>query len=559
MEITLGLAFIAGLVSFISPCVLPLVPAYIGYMGGRVTHTVALSGIGQSKTTTTGYNQRLSTVMHGLSFVAGFTFIFVTLGLLSTAFVSVIGGQNISVVTNMIGRVGGLLIIFFGLHFMGVLPTFFNWLRGSTPETARISNPLTSVAFAVIGSVLILWGFTGTLALWDVELWQIAWWSPALALLALAGFLTWLFLAGAFTTPRRFWSNTLSRIENMLYADTRRQMTTSDDQGYASSAIMGVVFAAGWTPCIGPVYGAVLTMAANEGDVAQAGVLLAVYSLGLGIPFLVTAFALDSAQGVLRRLQRSMRTIQLASGAFLVLIGVLVASGQLQSLSQQFSSRPEFIEFSIAVEESVLDMVTGGSPEVAESADEEADTSSLIVPNPETAQQAPQTIAIPEDSAAVDLTTLLEPDAETGSGPTGLAVGSFAPQFETVNDRGQPVRLADLRGEVVLLNFWATWCGPCRVEMPEFQATYDARSDEGFTVLAINSGETAAAVQDFREELGLSFPLLMDENGALQNLYSIISYPSTFVLDRDGKIIARHFGPLTADQIHDLVNDALAA
>src|SRR5690606_40059369 len=142
----------------------------------------------------------------------------------------------------------------------------------------------------------------------------------------------------------------------------------------------------------------------NEGDVAQAGVLLAVYSLGLGIPFLVTAFALDSAQGVLRRLQRSMRTIQLASGAFLVLIGVLVASGQLQSLSQQFSSRPEFIEFSIAVEESVLDMVTGGSPEAAESADEEADTSSLIVPNPETAQQPPQTIAIPEASAAVDLT-----------------------------------------------------------------------------------------------------------------------------------------------------------
>ncbi len=555
VDVTLGLAFIAGLISFVSPCVLPLVPAYIGYMGGRLTHTVALSTGGKANTLTAAYPQRLFTMLHGLAFVGGFTFIFVTLGLLSTAFVSVIGGQNISVVTSLIGRVGGVLIIFFGLHFMGVLPSLLNRLTRDDSQTALISSPLTSLVFAAAGSVLILWGFTGTLVVWDVEVWQLAAWAPTLALLVLAAFLIWLFLGGAFTTPRYFWSGTINRLQNLLYADTRRQMTASGDQGYASSAIMGVVFAAGWTPCIGPVYGAVLTMAANGGDIGQAGILLTIYSLGLGIPFLLTALALDSAQAGLRRLQRSMRTIELTSGAFLVLIGVLVASGQLQSLSQRFSA--EFAEFSIGVEESVLEWVTGENPEITPQDEAPAQTSDggLIVPNPETAQA----IVIPADSTGTDLSALANAASAENLPPTGIAVGSFAPQFETLNDTGQPIRLSDLRGQVVLLNFWATWCGPCRIEMPEFQTIYNDHKNDGLTILAVNNAETVADVQGFREQLGLSFPLLMDETGTVQNLYNIFSYPSTFVIDRDGRIIARHFGPLTAEQIQDMVSDALAA
>jgi thiol-disulfide isomerase/thioredoxin len=120
------------------------------------------------------------------------------------------------------------------------------------------------------------------------------------------------------------------------------------------------------------------------------------------------------------------------------------------------------------------------------------------------------------------------------------------------------VRLADLRGQVVLLNFWATWCGPCRIEMPEFEKVYNAHKDDGLTILAVNNAETPAQVQEFRNQLSLTFPLLMDENGSIQNIYGIVSYPSTYVLDGEGAIIARHFGPLTANQIQQLVSDALA-
>lgn len=545
MEVTIFIALIAGLVSFISPCVLPLVPAYIGYMGGRLTHTVAVTADGQ--TLSSGVSNRLNTVLHGLFFVAGFTFVFVALGLFSTAFINVIGGANISTVTNIIGRIGGLVIIFFGLHFMGVIPALFTRFRANK---LLVNNVLTSVVFAIVGSALLIWGFTGTLAIWDTAVWEIAAWAPVMALVLVAIFLVWLFLDGAFTNPTAFWGRTLDRVQTSLYTDTRRQMANPGDQGYTSSAIMGVIFSAGWTPCIGPVYGSVLTMAAQQGsDVGQAGILLTAYSLGLGIPFLLTALMLDSAQNLLRRLQRQMHRIELVSGAFLVLIGVLVASGQLQSLSQQFST--QFADFSVSVEESVLDFVTGDSTPVpdsqaiTESTPEAAETSQDIVP-----------LNIPENSMALDITNLVNTSEQSD---IGLTIGSFAPQFETINDQGQPVRLADLRGQVVLLNFWATWCGPCRVEMPEFEAIYSERKDDGFTIVAVNNSETLADVRGFREELDLSFPLLLDESAQVQNLYSVISYPSTYILDREGRIIQKNYGPLSVEQIHDMVDEALAS
>jgi hypothetical protein len=134
-------------------------------------------------------------------------------------------------------------------------------------------------------------------------------------------------------------------------------MIAQGHQSNAGSAMMGVIFSAGWTPCIGPIYGAILTLAAQGGDIATAGTLLLAYSLGLGIPFLFAAFLLDGAQGILRQLQRHLHKIELVSGAFLVLIGVLVASGRLQSLSQNFAT--QFADFSYNMEECVVKLNTG--------------------------------------------------------------------------------------------------------------------------------------------------------------------------------------------------------
>ncbi len=343
METTIGLAFIAGLVSFISPCVLPLVPAYIGYMGGRLTHTVSAQiEVAESKGP---FSSRFSTFLHGMAFVAGFTLVFVLLGLLITSVVT-------GIFRDILGRVGGVIIIFFGLHFMGVIPSLFAQLRKNTQqvklddgairyEGGILSNVLTTIVVAIVGGIIILWGFG----------------EVVIALPVLAVFLLALFIGGAFTTPAAFWLKVISTVENALYTDTRRDMTAEGKEGLWGSMLMGIVFSAGWTPCIGPIYGSVLTLAANTGDVGQAAPLLIAYSLGLGIPFLLMALLLDGAQGVVRRLQRHMRKIELVSGAILIVIGITVATGGLQTLSTRFAG--DFLDLATRTEDCIVGYFTG--------------------------------------------------------------------------------------------------------------------------------------------------------------------------------------------------------
>lgn len=354
------LTFLAGMISFLSPCVLPLVPAYIGYMSGRMTHTVAAQvtvGGGAAALQVQPSSARFSTFLHGVAFVAGFTFIFVLLGVASTTVLRLLGGEL--TVTELIGRIGGVAVMFLGLHFMGLLPSLFNRLRGSR----LITSPLWSAFVAALGILVIVWCATGTLTPWAAPPGDLPGWMLALAMLGTVVFVSLLAVGGAFTQPNRFWTKLMNTTELALYSDTRREMTASGQQGYANSAFMGIVFAAGWTPCIGPTLGAALSLAIagdTAASITRGGVLLGAYSLGLGIPFLLTALMLDSTQGIFRSLQRHMRTIQLVSGAFLIFIGFVIASGQLQTLSLRYSA--QFGDFSLRMEECTLSLFEGELP-----------------------------------------------------------------------------------------------------------------------------------------------------------------------------------------------------
>ena len=344
-NVTIGLALVAGILSFISPCVLPLVPAYIGYMSGRLTHNVSRQ-TAAGASAPVGLAFRLQMLLHGIAFVLGFTAVFVLIGLLTTALAS-IAGQHVSTFTQIIGRIGGLVIIFFGFQFMGLAPRFFAWLR-KKGQAGILDNILLSIAFALLSGGIIYWGF--------LEQALIA--LPLTIALVLV-----MFAKGAFTQPAVFWNGLLEWLEALLYSDTRGEIGSSGREGLLGSAFMGMVFSAGWSPCIGPLLGTILTVAAtagaSTGDIAQGMLLLTAYSFGLGIPFVVTALLLNSAQGALRRLQRQMGKIKLASGSLLVLIGLLVASGQLQSLSQTFS-QGEFADFTLRVEECGVGFFEGG-------------------------------------------------------------------------------------------------------------------------------------------------------------------------------------------------------
>lgn len=131
-------------------------------------------------------------------------------------------------------------------------------------------------------------------------------------------------------------------------------------------------------------------------------------------------------------------------------------------------------------------------------------------------------------------------------------VGAPAPDFTLVDAvTGEQVQLSDLRGKPVVVNFWATWCGPCRIEMPAIQQAFDDNDD--LVILAVNNQESAQEVVDFAQELGLTFNLLLDEDGSIQSTYRVRAYPSTYFVNRDGTVNAVQIGVMTEQQLAEQI------
>ncbi len=122
------------------------------------------------------------------------------------------------------------------------------------------------------------------------------------------------------------------------------------------------------------------------------------------------------------------------------------------------------------------------------------------------------------------------------AGKTGTQKGSVAPDFSLPALVGEAQSLRDYRGHVVVLNFWASWCGPCRAEMPDMQVVYSELRDRGLVVLGVNQGEGGDQVKAFASEFGLSFPILLDVDRNVGATYGVNAYPTTFIVDGDGVI-----------------------
>lgn len=144
--------------------------------------------------------------------------------------------------------------------------------------------------------------------------------------------------------------------------------------------------------------------------------------------------------------------------------------------------------------------------------------------------------------------------------PEGPQVGDVAPDFTLNTLDGDSVELSDYRGKPVIVNFWATWCAPCRIEMPDLQAAYEGQQEEtGLIILAVNEEEAAASVRAyFYDEMNLTFTPLLDEIGAVGNLYGVFNMPATFFVAPDGLITALHRGPLTEGLIEEYLSLTLS-
>jgi len=150
-----------------------------------------------------------------------------------------------------------------------------------------------------------------------------------------------------------------------------------------------------------------------------------------------------------------------------------------------------------------------------------------------------------------ELPSLAQEDAATSEDDAFLEVGDVAYDF-TLNDlEGRPISLADFRGQPVIVNFWATWCAPCRIEMPVFQAAYERYQDDGLVILALDQAEPPDVARAFfYDEMGLTFTPLLDEESQVASAYSSYGVlPSTFFIDSEGTVAAIHRGPLTEGQV----------
>jgi peroxiredoxin len=126
---------------------------------------------------------------------------------------------------------------------------------------------------------------------------------------------------------------------------------------------------------------------------------------------------------------------------------------------------------------------------------------------------------------------------------SGYRPGTKPPEFDGATVDGRRMSLVSLRGKVVLLNFWASWCLECRPEMPLFERLHRELAAQGFIVLGINAREGTAAIRGYAKELGLTFPLVTDPKGEINTAYGVIGLPTTFVIARDGRAVARGVGP----------------
>jgi len=161
-------------------------------------------------------------------------------------------------------------------------------------------------------------------------------------------------------------------------------------------------------------------------------------------------------------------------------------------------------------------------------------------------------------AAVLILVPLFGSHAGRPAGPAGMA-GQAAPVFALHDDRGQPVSLANYRGQVVVMNLWASWCPPCRAEMPDLQRLSNAYRGRGLAIVGVNEGESPERARAFADALHIAFPIWIDDQQQYGRVYTALGMPTTIVIGRDGTVVRGFDGALSYPQMHAAVSDLMAA
>lgn len=152
---------------------------------------------------------------------------------------------------------------------------------------------------------------------------------------------------------------------------------------------------------------------------------------------------------------------------------------------------------------------------------------------------------------------LLWPNPGSATAGIGIPNGSPAPDFELKTVEGKSYKLSDLKGKAVMINFFATWCPPCRAEMPTIQDVYKQYESQGFIVLVVDLNEADVAIKSFRDKLGLTFPIVVDKDDKVSRLYDIVPLPTSYFVDKKGIVQAKWTGEIRKEQLKSIVKKLL--
>ena len=270
--------------------------------------------------------------------------------------------------------------------------------------------------------------------------------------------------------------------------------------------LMGFTFSFAWTPCVGPVLTSVLLMAASASQQVTGFLLISIYTVGFIVPFLLVGLFTTSLLQFFKKHMNVIKYTVKIGGLIMIIIGVLMFTGKMNSMFGYLSDTKVENDSSIESDKGdVSDENKGGSLEIA------------------------------------------------------------APDFELVDQYGVTHRLSDYKGKTVFLNFWATWCGPCKSEMPDIQELYEeySKGDEvvilGVAAPNLGKEKNIEGIATFLEENGYTYPVLMDETGEQFSVYGVSAFPTTYMIRPDGNIEGYVQGAISKDIMMNIIEQTMNA
>ncbi|HBH3691021.1 TPA: redoxin family protein [Clostridioides difficile] len=400
-NVNLFLVFIEGIVSFFSPCILPILPIYLSILSNS-----SVENLKEGKTSFIGSSLFKNTIF----FALGISTTFFILGS-SVKVLSMFFNEN----KDLIMFIGGIIIIIMGLFYMGIIKS----------------------------SIL--------------------------------------------NREKRF---------NVKFKEMKA----------ITAFILGFTFSFGWTPCIGPILASVLVMVSSSSNHLSANLLIAVYTIGFILPFIITAMFYSKLFKTIDKIKSNMEIIKKIGGIILIVSGILMMVNGFGSISKHFNTSQNS-KIESKQEENKRENSTD-KEENSDGNDSQKDSNNDN-----------------NDKGSNDEDRIKSID------------------FTLTDQYGKTHKLSDYEGKVVFLNFWATWCPPCKEEMPYIEQLYKDynKNNDDVVILGVaspNLGREGSRehVVNFLKDQGYTFPVVLDEDGALAYQYGINAFPTTFIIDKEGYV-----------------------